>query len=577
MAESREDRPSDHTSKPLSAGSILFALLLIAIGAAAFIRRRVRARRAPRCEEGSNTDSDTTCRNEVIIGIVGAMGTNLVGATSLLKDLLSDYNYGTEIIRLSALIQTVPPFSAIDRFQKLDRAKYYNALIDGGNYIRANLGNAGLADMVITEAIPASRTRLTSDGHKRRAYILHSLKHPDEVRRLREVYGSLFYCVGVYAHADRRLARQTEAINRTQGSPDDIEGLTAAEKLLRRDERESLESGQKVSDTFAQADYFIRSDDVAELRTSLQRFLDLVFDRPYISPTRGEVAMAHAHSAALRSADLSRQVGAVIAARDGRVLTTGCNDVPAPGGGQYWVGDADDKRDFQLGKDMNDEKKRDAIVELLKTLDGQIIPEMLLDGVEKLFGRLNDTNLFAGTRIDSLIEFGRVVHAEMAALNGAAVDAISVRDCDLYCTTFPCHMCTRLIITAGIRNVFYIEPYPKSAALELYSDSILVNPDMPASLYHDRITDGSTRDKRVHFMPFEGVAPRRYRDVFSNRSRKDKKTGKTVPFSPTTAVPRQAPCLVAAHLNSEREIKVQMEDRIRELRHKGRRLGETPL
>ena len=72
------------------------------------------------------------------------------------------------------------------------------------------------------------------------------------------------------------------------------------------------------------------------------------------------------------------------------------------------------------------------------------------------------------TTLDDLLEFGRMVHAEMAALMDAARRGISVKGCLMYVTTFPCHMCARHIIAAGIQKVIYIEPYPKSKVGELY-------------------------------------------------------------------------------------------------------------
>ena len=63
-----------------------------------------------------------------------------------------------------------------------------------------------------------------------------------------------------------------------------------------------------------------------------------------------------------------------------------------------------------------------------------------------------------------LTEYGRVVHAEMHALCDAARLGKAIKGATLYCTTFPCHNCTKHILAAGIRRVVYIEPYPKSLA-----------------------------------------------------------------------------------------------------------------
>jgi deoxycytidylate deaminase len=70
------------------------------------------------------------------------------------------------------------------------------------------------------------------------------------------------------------------------------------------------------------------------------------------------------------------------------------------------------------------------------------------------------------------LEYGRIVHAEMGALADAARLGHMVKDGTLYCTTFPCHMCAKHIVAAGIEKVVFLEPYPKSLASDLHSDSI---------------------------------------------------------------------------------------------------------
>jgi deoxycytidylate deaminase len=81
------------------------------------------------------------------------------------------------------------------------------------------------------------------------------------------------------------------------------------------------------------------------------------------------------------------------------------------------------------------------------------------------------------TRIGSLLEFSRAVHAEMDALLSAARQGISPVGTRLFVTTFPCHYCARHLVTAGVDEVQYIEPYPKSQALELHDDAIQVQVD----------------------------------------------------------------------------------------------------
>ena len=63
----------------------------------------------------------------------------------------------------------------------------------------------------------------------------------------------------------------------------------------------------------------------------MERFLDILFADPYRTPLFDEYAMFMAFAAATRSADLSRQIGAVIA-KDDVILASGANECPRAGG-----------------------------------------------------------------------------------------------------------------------------------------------------------------------------------------------------------------------------------------------------
>lgn len=63
----------------------------------------------------------------------------------------------------------------------------------------------------------------------------------------------------------------------------------------------------------------------------------------------------------------------------------------------------------------------------------------------------------------------RTVHAEVNALLQCAKYGTSTNGADLYVTHFPCLQCTKSIIQAGIKNVFYAKSYKNSPyALELF-------------------------------------------------------------------------------------------------------------
>lgn len=63
----------------------------------------------------------------------------------------------------------------------------------------------------------------------------------------------------------------------------------------------------------------------------------------------------------------------------------------------------------------------------------------------------------------------RTVHAEVNALLQCAKYGTPTNGADLYVTHFPCLPCTKSIIQAGIKNVFYAKDYKNSTyALELF-------------------------------------------------------------------------------------------------------------
>lgn len=70
-------------------------------------------------------------------------------------------------------------------------------------------------------------------------------------------------------------------------------------------------------------------------------------------------------------------------------------------------------------------------------------------------------------------EFCRGIHAEQNALIQAAVHGISIEGSTLYCTNFPCSLCSKLIINAKVKKIIYIEGYPDDLSKELLAESTL--------------------------------------------------------------------------------------------------------
>lgn len=462
---------------------------------------------------------------ELVFGLVAPVGVDLDLVTDVLTQLLHEMRYESRLIRLTALMTEVPtelPLSTAPYIQSVkDRIAY-------ANEVRNKLGDDALAALAVS-AIRTFRDeqwRMQSvertEDKKRpeetpipsQSYIIRQMKRPEEIALLRNVYGPQFIAISAYCPQDYRFRMIEDRERSSRGgliSKEDAHDL--AFKLISQDAKESQEEhGQNIRDAFPLGDVFIEASSRQSCENSLRRFIYLLFGDNQITPTHDEYGMYIAKSAALRSSDLSRQVGAAIFQSSGEVITLGCNEVPRAGGGTYWYGDPEDKRDFVTGFDPNERRKIELLVDLLNRL---VCGKHLSHGLQEIGDPyeicnklLSDKskNGIADSQIMDLLEFGRIIHAEMSAICDAARKGMSIGGSQLYSTTFPCHICAKHIVASGITRVVYLEPYPKSYASELHSDAIQV--------------ENSGDVNKVVFEPFIGVSPFRYRDFFEKGKRK---------------------------------------------------------
>jgi deoxycytidylate deaminase len=465
---------------------------------------------------GSAPSSDLPAQTELVFGVVGAVGINLDAFIDELSYVLSGFAYRALSIHLTDQLRD------LDWDEQLLEEPYDERVwsyMTAGNTLCEEWNRLDAFAFLAINAITLRRKEISGDDQvplNRTAYILRSLKRSEEVELLRQVYGSRFVLISLYAPEKVRRRYLKDKIRQSRVIPHDPTPEYSAKKLIRRDHSEDTSYGQHVEDTFHRGDLFI--DSTGDVGGQLKRSMEILFGHPYRTPTQDEFGMFQAVAASLRSAELGRQVGAAICTQDGAVISVGTNEVPKAGGGLYWEGDPHDAREFTKGRDSSDSRKAKLAKAIATELGRQ---ELLAPNVEPKQLR----KAISATPIGDLIEFYRAVHAEMAALMDAARRGITVADSVLYSTTFPCHHCARHIVAAGIERVVYVAPYPKSLADGMHDDSIRVDPPHP-----------KRKRRRVVFEPFVGVGPKRYLELFAMPTRK--KDGKLIEFDPTTALPR---------------------------------------
>jgi len=259
--------------------------------------------------------------SEIFIAIVGAIGIDLDSIYRIVSQKLKAFDYTTQHVKVSTDVIGEIFDEELMFEHENERIEYF---MDKGNDLREQF--TGTISLGIATKISSLREK-SNEPNIRTAYFINSLKHPDEVQLLRKIYTHGFFLISIYSDEDRRIKYLTET---RHIQPD------KARELVRRDTDESVKHGQHTADTFHLSDFFVNIDgDSDKLQNDIWRIIDLIFGNPYITPTFDEYAMYMAFSSSLRSADLSRQVGAVIT-KDTAILSTGANDVPKFGGGVYW-------------------------------------------------------------------------------------------------------------------------------------------------------------------------------------------------------------------------------------------------
>lgn len=68
-------------------------------------------------------------------------------------------------------------------------------------------------------------------------------------------------------------------------------------------------------------------------------------------------------------------------------------------------------------------------------------------------------------------ELCRGLHAEQNAIIQAAVHGVSIEGCDLFCTTMPCFICTKMLINARIKEIYYCYSYGDKMSREMLREA----------------------------------------------------------------------------------------------------------
>jgi deoxycytidylate deaminase len=253
-----------------------------------------------------------------------------------------------------------------------------------------------------------------------------------------------FFLFGVYADREKRRERVKPKYHDSPSAFDDDDSRDSG--------KDTPDYGQKVEDCFSEADVVFSNDEkivaignevFERLTGRVKHYAELV-QRPLArkQPTERETLMGMAYAISQRSSCRKRKVGAIIVDSMGNIVSSGYNEVPR-----------EERPCTQAYNNcFRDRRRSEFIASAVREFPG-------------LAGKERDFEKFFKSQF-RILDMCRALHAEENAILNLARNApsVSLSECTLYTTTYPCRLCANKITTVGIGKIVYVEPYPDPEA-----------------------------------------------------------------------------------------------------------------
>ena len=152
------------------------------------------------------SDGDEAVRPEIVIGLVGALGTDLPKVEDAPAKALLSVGYTHRTVVVSERIASA--YEDLNLPALPEAATPVDHLMNLGDKLRQHHEDGGVAAAIAVSSISEQRfgeLGEAADGAERDsvATIVRQLKHPDEVRLSRSVYGPRFVLLGAWSPKGR--------------------------------------------------------------------------------------------------------------------------------------------------------------------------------------------------------------------------------------------------------------------------------------------------------------------------------------------------------------------------------------
>lgn len=309
--------------------------------------------------------------------------------------------------------------------------------------------------------------------------VIDSIKNSLELTFFKERY-SAFYCLATNKLTDERLAYKKEKIKHSD--PDEMikrlrliddteyEGGEVLEGIFNSPDIENCiqKSGYHIfyTNEYDKNSMNLKGEDEYSVNLDIQlvKFISLLFQPGIITPTAIERNMQIAFNAKANSGCISRQVGAVITDQNHSVKSIGWNDVAANQLPCNLRNLMDLNSNNNLSQFSDFEKNNKPAYEDGESFKEKAARELKRAKTENLKGKncsfcfKTFHNVFEGK---SNQVHTRSLHAEEnAMLQLTKYGGQGIENGILYTTASPCELCSKKAFQLGIKEIFYIDPYP---------------------------------------------------------------------------------------------------------------------
>src|SRR6267143_1470247 len=220
-------------------------------------------------------------RPELIIGFVGPVGIRLRDLIDQTASYLRQFKYNPVEVRLSKLFERYVGYTPLNSASEDVRILHGQKM---GHQFRENIDDAAAPALAAVVAIREERSKAPGNPDKpvdATAFLLNQLKHPEEVKLLRRIYGSNFILIAAHASKESRKQNLIGRIAYSEGRVIEDDDTAKAANIIRIDEEEQAvvgedDLGQNTRNTYPLADMFVN----LELKAGeyeINRFIDLLF------------------------------------------------------------------------------------------------------------------------------------------------------------------------------------------------------------------------------------------------------------------------------------------------------------